>query len=158
MGRAREAGGSARINTQILCRRPGEGRDPLLRFCKFSSDGNVLQTFILRAAGAWTPACAGATIGEAGTGILAQPRERNLQTDRNEAYRLVSLSAQPHRTVLHAQSRKRKPFAFKDSRCFRCSSRKFTASGSSFSAEILGFRCLEDRKNSEIARCSPLFM
>jgi hypothetical protein len=46
-------------------------------------------------------------------------------------------------------------------RCFRCFSRKLSATGSSFAAEILGFRWLVNRKNSESPhcfRCFPLFL
>jgi hypothetical protein len=41
-------------------------------------------------------------------------------------------------------------------RCSRCSSRKFTASDASFAAEILGYRLVLPRKNSEahaVFRC-----
>jgi hypothetical protein len=42
-------------------------------------------------------------------------------------------------------------------RCFRCFSRKLTAIGISFSAEILGRRRFEERKNSEAAAVLSLF-
>jgi len=38
-----------------LCRRPGEGRDPLLRFSKFSGNGDVVQIFIRSGRGSLDP-------------------------------------------------------------------------------------------------------
>jgi len=56
--------------------------------------------------------------------------------------------------VFHARSRKRKPLALSFPRCFRCFSRKLSAAGSSFAAEILGFRWL---RQSEKQRKPSLF-
>jgi hypothetical protein len=38
-----------------LCRRPDEGRDPLLRFSKFSGNGDVVQIFIRSGRGSLDP-------------------------------------------------------------------------------------------------------
>jgi hypothetical protein len=42
-------------------------------------------------------------------------------------------------------------------RCFRCSSRKFTASDASFAAEILGYRPVLPRKNSKASLLFAVF-